>query len=177
MKYLWSTMLLAALFFTQSAWAKLELRQVPQGVNLEGKLGGRMDGAAWHSGEMKGKVHVLFYVDPDLRDLNNDASEALKAESFPREKYQPLAVINVAASRLPKFLVKSSLKKKQKRYPDTIYVRDNKKIIVKAWEIDDENNNVLAFDKEGRLFFIKEGKLNPGEIKDLIELIYQHLEK
>ena len=131
----------------------------------------------WHSDEMKGKVHVLFYVDPDFKDINNDASEALKAEKFPRDKYQPIAIINMGATWLPNFVIKPSLKGKQKQYPDTIYVRDNQKVIIKAWEIEDENNNVLAFDKEGKLIFIKEGKLNPKEINTLIELIYQHLEK
>ena len=171
--------LVIALFLTacmaQSAWAKLELTQVPQGVKLEGPLGGRIDGTPWHSDEMQGKVHVLFYVDPDLKDLNNDASEALKAENFPREHYQPLAIINMGATWLPKFVIKASLKKKQKQYPDTIYIRDNQKTIIEAWGVDDENSNVLAFDREGRLFFIKEGKLNPEEIKTLIELIYKHL--
>jgi len=174
MRYVVIALLLTACM-AQSAWAKLELAQVPQRVKLEGELGGRIDGTPWHSDEMKGKVHVLFYVDPDLKDLNNDASEALKAENFSREKYQPLAIINMGATWLPKFVIKSSLRKKQKQYPDTIYIRDNQKTIIKAWEIEDENNNVLAFDQEGRLFFIKEGKLNPEEIKALIERIYQHL--
>ena len=36
-------------------------------VELREKLGGRLDGKPWSSEELQGKVHVLFYVDPDER--------------------------------------------------------------------------------------------------------------
>jgi YtfJ family uncharacterized protein len=176
MKYCCSTLLLVALI-AQPTWAKLEVGQLPQRVELNAKLGGRIDGTPWSSHELKDKVHVLFYVDPDLKDLNNEASEALKAEKFHRADFQSVAIINMGATWLPKFVIKSSLKKKQNQYPDTIYIRDNQKTIVNAWGIDDENNNVLAFDKQGKLIFIKEGKLNSDDIKTLIAVINKHLDR
>ena len=78
----------------------IELGQVPPKVELQENLGGRLDGTAWRSDELKGKVHVLFYVDPDEKDTNNEASEALDREKFPAEKFQSLAIINMAATWL-----------------------------------------------------------------------------
>jgi len=157
------------------AWAGLDLGEVPKDVVLEGDLGGRLDGTPWSTGEMAGKVTVIFYVDPDEKDLNNEASDALQKENFPRDRYQTFAVINMDATWLPNFAISSALKEKQKKYPTATYVRDYKKVLVKAWGIADDNSDVLAFDKHGRLVFKKYGKLNDGDIQELIRVIRGHL--
>ena len=74
--------------------------------------------------ELQGKVDVVFYVDPDEKDTNNEASDALDREKFPSDKFQSVGIINMAATWLPNFAISSALKDKQKRYPETIYVRD-----------------------------------------------------
>ncbi|MFH1630518.1 MAG: YtfJ family protein, partial [Pseudomonadota bacterium] len=115
--------------------------------------------------------------DPDERDLNNDTSEALKKENFPRDKFQSYGIINMDATWLPNFIISSSLEEKQKRYPTTIYVRDFDKVLVKAWGIADDNSDVLAFDKTGKLIYRKDGKLNAEDIKALLEIVRAHLNK
>jgi YtfJ family uncharacterized protein len=165
---------LAVFLITRLALA-IEMGQVPPKVELKEKLGGRLDGTAWSSEELKGKVHVVFYVDPDEKDTNNDTYEALDKEKFPSEKFQSFAIINMAATWLPNFAISSSLKEKQERYPRTIYVKDYKKVIVNAWKIADDSSDVLAFDKEGKLIFRKDGKLTPEEIQKLIKIIRDNL--
>lgn len=164
-------------FITMSsvAWAELQMGKVPPTVELKEKLGSLLDGSPWNSNDMKGKVSVLFYVDPDKKDLNNDASEALAAEKFPLDKYQSFGIINMAATWLPNFAISSSLEEKQKKYPNTIYVRDYKKVLVKEWGIADDNSDVLAFDREGRLIFWKDGKLDSDDIAQLIKVIRENL--
>jgi uncharacterized protein len=153
----------------------IELGQVPPKVELQENLGGRLDGSAWRSDELKGKVHVLFYVDPDEKDTNNDASEALDKEKFPAEKFQSVAIINMAATWMPNFAISMSIEDKQKRYPRTIYVRDYKKALVDAWKVADDSSNILAFDKQGNLIFRKDGKLNLEDIQELIKAIKDNL--
>ena len=165
---------LAAFLVNHTAQA-IEMGEIPPKVELKEKLGGRLDGKPWSSEELRGKVHVLFYVDPDEKDTNNDASEALDKEKFPGEKFQSVGIINMAASWLPNFAISSSLKDKQKRYPRTTYVRDYKKVLVSAWKIADDSSNVLAFDKKGKLIFRKDGKLTAEEIQTLIKVIRDHL--
>jgi len=172
----WLMSLILVCMFSPAAWADIQVGQVPPVVDLKDKLGGRVDGTPWSSRELTGKVHVIFYVDPDEKDLNNEASDALKKESFPRDKFQSVGIINMAATWLPNFAISSALKKKQKKYPTTIYVRDYKKTLVKEWGIADDNSDILAFDKKGRLIFHKDGKLNEEEIRQLIEVIRKHLD-
>ena len=118
MRYIFTAL---CLLWVPIAWAQIEFGEIPATVVLEGKQGGRLDGTAWSSTEMRGKVHVLFYVDPDFKDLNNDASEALKGEEFPRDHFQSVAIINMAATWLPNFAISSALKKKQKHH----YIEEN----------------------------------------------------
>ena len=164
-----------AVFLLNQAAQAIEMGEIPPRVELMEKLGGRLDGTPWSSEELRGKVHVLFYVDPDEKDTNNDASEALDTEKFPSDKFQSVGIINMAATWLPNFVISSSLKDKQKRYPRTIYVRDYKKVLVNAWKIADDSSNVLAFDKQGKLIFRKDGKLTAEEIQTLIKVIRNHL--
>ena len=134
-----------------------------------------MDGTPWSSEELKGRVHVLFYVDPDEKDTNNDASEALDKEKFPREQFQSVAIINMAATFMPNFLISASLKEKQEKYPRTLYLRDYKKALVTEWSLADDSSNVLAFDKDGKTIFRKDGKLTAVDIEQLIKVIRENL--
>jgi len=164
-----------AIFLINPSAQAIELGEIPPNVELKEKLGGRLDGAPWSSAELQGKVYVLFYVDPDEKDTNNEASDALDREKFPSEKFQSVGIINMAATWLPNFAISSALKDKQKRYPKTIYVRDYKKVLVNAWKIADDSSNVFAFDKKGKLIFRKDGKLTAEEIQMLIKAIRDHL--
>jgi len=158
-----------------TVWAGAEVGQVPPTVELKDNLGGRLDGKPWSSDELKGKVHVLFHVDPDEKDTNNDASDAIDKEKFPAEKFQSVAVINMAATFMPNFLISSSLKEKQEKYPRTLYLRDYKKVLVQQWSLADDSSNVLAFDKSGKVIFRKDGKLKAEEIQKLLKAIKDNL--
>ncbi len=95
----------------------LEIGEVPPKVELKEKSGGRLDGKPWSSEELRGKVHVLFYVDPDEKDTNNPASEAIDKEKFPEDKFHSYGIINMAATWMPNFAINMALKEKQERYP------------------------------------------------------------
>ena len=170
----WLILGLSVFLANQTAQA-FEIGEIPPKVELKEKLGGRLDGKPWSSEELQGKVYVLFYVDPDEKDTNNPAMEALDKEKFPPDKFQSIGMINMAATWMPNVLINSSLEEKQKRYPKTVYVRDNKKTLVQAWKIADDSSNVLAFDKKGKLIFRKDGKLNAEEIQKLIKTIRDNL--
>jgi len=174
-KFLEFLVVALGVILASTAAYSIEPGQIPLRVELKEKTGGRLDGNPWNREELKGKVHVLFYVDPDEKDTNNEASDALEREKFLSEKFQSVAIINMAATWLPNFAISSSLEEKQKLYPRTIYVRDYKKVLVDAWKIADDSSNVLAFDRSGRLIFRKDGKLSPEDIQKLIKAIRDNL--
>ena len=153
----------------------VEVGSVPPSVVLEGKSGGGVEGKSWHSKSLKGKVHILFYVDPDERKTNDPLTKALKAQHFDHSRFGSVAVINLAATWLPNVVLESLLKKKQKEFPDTVYVKDKEKVLVHRWQLKDDASDVLLFDSEGRLLYKKFGRLSDAEIAALIALIKKTL--
>jgi len=159
-----------ALLMTLSLSA-LEVGTTPSTVTLEGDDGGRLDGSAWSSSELTQKVHVVFYVDPDEKDLNNDFSDALKAAELDRDHFGSVAIINMAATWLPNFAIASSLKKKQEKFKKTLYLKDMDKKLVTEWGIDDDNSDIIIFDKQGKVLFYHAGKVDEKMTQEIITLI------
>lgn len=133
--------------------------------------GGLLDGKDWKSNSLDGKVYVLFYVSPGKKNLNNDASEALKKEKFDSEVFASVAAIDLKSSWLPNGLIRRAIKKKQKKYPRTIYLTDKEKSVPKQLNFEESGNDILVFDKEGVEVFRHLGKLGEEEIKKMISTI------
>ncbi len=169
-------LLLAFIFTLQLKAEEISPTPLPT-ISLEGPSGGRLDGTAWSSSEIRDKIFVLFYVDPDEKDLNEPTAELLKNEKFPLEKYASIGIINMAATWLPNIAIEASLKKKVKKFSDTLYLRDLKKVLVKEWGLKDDSSNILLFDKSGRLLFKIMGKATNEESQKLIRLIKEQLDK
>ena len=153
----------------------LHLGEKPKTVVIEDERGGRVDGLAWSSDTIRDKVYVLFYVDPDEKSTNEEVTKRLKEEAFDRSRYGSIAIINMAATWMPNFAIESTLKSKQKEFPHTIYVKDKRKVLVKEWGLQDDSSDVLLFDKDGKLLFIREGKLSDSDIETLIKTIREHI--
>jgi len=153
----------------------LVVGEVPKSITIEGKNGALVSGEAWHSSMLKEKVYVLFYVDPDEKDTNNNFSEALKKKNYNLETFGTVAIVNLDATWLPNFAIEASLKAKQKEYPNTTYVKDKRKYLVKEWGLSDDSSDVLVFDKEGKLIYYYSGKLPQDEITKVLKLIDENL--
>ena len=166
MKKIINTLILSTL-----ATFALTVGEVPKALTLENENGGYLDGKAWSSSMIKNKVHVLFYVDPDEKDTNNEFSEALKAKNYNREKFASIAIVNLKATWLPNFVLESKLKEKQEKYPHTIYVKDKAKILVKEWKLKDDSSDILIFNQEGVLVYTYEGKLDASEVEKVLTLL------
>ena len=166
--------ILSIVFVTASALA-IDVGQVPSMVTISGENGGKTDGSIWSSSSLKGKVSIVFYVDPDKKDVNENLTKALKKQHFDRSKYASTAIVNLAATWMPNALIESKLSSKQKEFPDTTYVKDKKKVLVKKWGLADDNSDILLFDKNGVLIYKKFGKLSDKEIASVLALIEKNL--
>ncbi|WP_084275401.1 hypothetical protein [Nitratiruptor tergarcus] len=95
----------------------IEIGSIVPKVVLDKKDGGLVSGGAFDLSSLRGKVYLLVYSDPDKRDLNEEFFEKVKAKNFDRSKYGSVAIINMAATWMPNFLLNAILKKKQKKFP------------------------------------------------------------
>jgi len=164
---------ISTLLFIINAHAELPLGKIPPSVILPG---GKTDGSAWKSEEISGKVYVLFYVDPDEKEINQHVTEALTKEKYPRDQFGIIAVMNLGATWLPNFVIESMLKSKQNKIANTIYVKDRTKELVKKWTLKDDSFDVIAFDKRGRVIFSQDGKLSKEDLETLNKEVKKYLE-
>ena len=165
------------MLFPTMVLAELPLGEIPPKVILKDDLGGRLDGTQWSSEELvSGKVIVLFYVDPDESELNNHASDALKAENYPKEKYGSIGMANMAATWLPNFAINMKLKSKQEQYKSTVYVKDLDKTLVKKWGLSDDNSDVVVFGKDGKVLYSVDGKFTDAQVKEIVKVVWDNLD-
>lgn len=170
MKNIFTFAIIAFTTFASTTEA-LELQKPIPPVTLEGQTGGRLDKTGWSSEELKGKVGVVFYVDPDHKNRNNDFSEALKEKKYSLEKYQSVAIINLKATWMPNFAIRSALKKKQLKYPNTTYLEDKKKHIVKMWDVKNGDSDIIITDKNGIVVYFYYGKMDATEIEKALAIM------
>jgi predicted transcriptional regulator len=157
--------------------APVTVNNTPTTINLEGSTGGKISGEAWSSEEIQktGKIVSLFYLDPEEKKLNEPVEQAYDKENFPPDKHGSIAVINMAAAWYPNSLIDGQLKKKQEKYPRTVYVKDIKKALVQEWGLMDNSVNVVIFDRSGKPLFVKKGPMNPEEIAAMMKIIRSNL--
>ncbi|WP_151900071.1 YtfJ family protein [Sulfurimonas hydrogeniphila] len=166
---------LAALLTTLNLYT-LTIGEAPKNVTIEGEKGGLVTGGAWNSNMLKNKVFVMFYVDPDEKDVNEDFSQALKKKHY-REKgaFGSIAIVNMAATWKPNFAIEAILKGKQKEFPKTIYVKDKDKTLVKEWKIADDASNIVIFSKDGKVLFYKSGKMSADDTQKAFQIIEENI--
>jgi uncharacterized protein len=154
----------------------LTIGEIPKSIIIDGDNGGLVtDGSAWNSSSLKNRAIIMFYVDPDEKDTNAHFSKALKGKEYDSAKFGSIAVINLAATWKPNFIIESVLKTKQEEYPRTLYVKDKNSVLVKEWKIDDDASNILIFSKSGELLFYKSGAMSEKDIKKALKLIEENL--
>lgn len=170
-----SKILLLLTILTLNLFA-ISLDKVPNNITIEGDNGGYAeDGSSWNSSTIKDKVYVMFYVDPDERTTNEHFSQMLKAKKYDKRNSGSIAIINMAATWKPNIIIEKLLKSKQKEFPDTIYIKDKKSVLVNNWGLDDDASNILIFSKDSKLLFYKSGKMSNKDMKKAFKLIEENL--
>lgn len=156
--------------------AQLTVGQVPPVIDFDGKNGSTVEGGVWNSKTLPvDKIISFMYVDPDAKDWNLELEKALKQAEFPKDKFFSVGTINMKATWLPNFAINSSLKEKQKLYPDTLYLQDLKKVLVKEWGLEDDSYHVLILSKKGEVLYSKAGKLSTTDVQDVLKTIRDYI--
>jgi predicted transcriptional regulator len=170
MKKVWMSMIMA----TVTTFA-LNVGEIPKSVTLSGENGGLVDGTDWNSLMIKDKLYVLFYVDPDKKDDNEKFIDALHQKNYNSKVYGSIAIINLKATWLPNFAIEKMLKSKQKEFPNTTYVKDKTKYLVKEWQLADDASNIIVFNKEGEVIYMHVGAIDEKEMQNIFKIIEEDI--
>ena len=147
---------------------------LPQ-VTLEKENGGTSNDKPWHTTSLKGKVHVVLYMDPDERKGTQPLLDALNQLDVDSKVYSTVAIVNLSATWMPDYILESILSKKQKELKNTSFIFDKEKILVKKWQMIDDESNILIVDKSLKVIYRKIGKISSKEIEKIIALIHQNI--
>ena len=130
---------------------------------------------SWNSHSLEGRVVALFYIDPDEKDMNSKFSALVEKKGYDKSIFVKVAIINLNATWKPNFVIEKLLASHQKDFPDTIYLKDKKSLLVEKWGLKDNSADVLIFSKEGKLLFYKDEAMSTTDIQKALKIIETHL--
>jgi len=138
---------------------------------LHDDIGGKVTGEPFSTKQIKGKVYLVSYVDPDregMEEIYDDTLNLIK--SIEADVCEMVIIEHMTSLDLPDEIGMLS-KSKQKKFPHTIFVEDRARLLVKEWGMKDDAAVVMLFDSEGKLLFIQNGELTPAQRQEVISLI------
>lgn len=123
------------------------------------------------------KVLLVLYTDPDVKDVNDPLSDAVREKHYPKEKYVGIGIANCEDTWLPNSMIRYAGRQKQSKYPNSVILVDDNHIVSKSWELGNCNElgYVLIIGKDLKIKFAKAVK-NQAESKAIISNVISTLE-
>lgn len=78
------------------------------------------------------KVLLIQYTDPDVKDINDKLSDAVKAKKFDQSKYQGMGIANCKDTWIPNAGIRMKARQKEKQFVGSIVMLDEDHVLPKA---------------------------------------------
>ena len=171
-------LLLLALSLTALFGAVDTAKPLPT-IVLEGDNGGYYNGASWNSNALLGKTTMLMYVDPDEKNKGEIFKPTIAGfeKDLDFDKFQIFVIINLNATWKPDALIKQMMKSKVDEHPKRTYILDTNALLVKGWNLPNDEYNTLVINKEGKVIYQHKGAWEPGEMQNVNDLIRKTVNK
>lgn len=103
------------------------------------------------------KVVTIFYTDPDVKDVNDPLSDALKAKNFSKDQYAGIGIANCKDTWLPNSAIKMKAREKEKQFPGSVVMIDESNVVSIAWGLGvcDGAGVVVVVGKDSKIKFVK----------------------
>ena len=85
------------------------------------------------------KVLLIQYTDPDVKDINDKLSEAVKAKKFSDKLYQGIGIANCKDTWIPNAGIRMKARQKEKQFAGSVIMLDEDHILPKALAIGECN--------------------------------------
>jgi uncharacterized protein len=118
------------------------------------------------------RVIALFYTDPDVKDVNDPLSDAIKAKNFPKDKYAGIGIANCKDTWLPNAGIRMKARQKEEQFPGSIIMLDENHTLSTAWALgsSDDAAVVVIIGKDSKIKYVKSIK-NQDESKAMIAAV------
>ena len=126
------------------------------------------------------KVIMVLYTDPDVKDVNDPLSDAVKAKNYPKDKYSGIGIANCKDTWIPNAGIRMKARQKEKQFPGSVIMLDTDLILPKAWGLSDCNEAgvivVIGKDKKVKYIkYIKSQDESKASIAEVIKIISEEL--
>jgi uncharacterized protein len=102
----------------------------------------------------------------------------LNAREFEPGSFQSISIINLNDALWgTSGLISSELSKNKREHPEAILVADEKGAGIKAWTLSTGTVSFILVDDEGKIRYIKEGKLSAADIDTIMTLLDEEIAK
>jgi predicted transcriptional regulator len=123
-----------------------------------------------------------MYTDPDVKDVNDPLSDAIKAKNFPGAKYAAVGIANCKVTWIPDAGIRAASKKKQQQFKDSTIMLDTNKALATAWQLGDCNGAgvVIIVGKDKKIKYInyvKSPAASKAAINEAIPIIEAEIKK
>ncbi|MFG1172909.1 YtfJ family protein [Erwiniaceae bacterium CAU 1747] len=152
---------------------------VPIEIDDRGELvlsGDKIHYRKWDSSKLAGKIRLVQYIAGrrSAKKKNAILIKAVKAASFPGDRFQPTTIINTD-DEFPGtgFFVVSKVEKNQRHYPWAQFIIDGEGVGRKAWQLAEDSSTIVVLDREGRIQWAKDGALTTNEVFQVMSLLQQ----
>lgn len=85
------------------------------------------------------KVLLIQYTDPDVKDINDKLSEAVKAKKFDEKLYQGIGIANCKDTWIPNAGIRMKARQKEKQFAGSVIMLDENRVIPAALGLGDCN--------------------------------------
>lgn len=126
------------------------------------------------------KVLVLFYTDPDVKDVNDPLSEAIKKAGFSTNDYQGIGIANCKDTWLPNSAIRMKSRQKEQQFPGSVIMIDDSHKLSGALKLGDCNEKgiVLIVGKDKKIKYVKSilsQEESKAQIASVIKIIKSEL--
>lgn len=123
------------------------------------------------------KVLLVLYTDPDVKDVNDPLSDAVREKHYPKEKYVGIGIANCEDTWLPNSMIRYAGRQKQSKYPSSVILVDDDHTLLKSWELGscNEIGYVMIIGTDSKVKFAKAIKTQ-AESKAIISNVINILE-
>jgi predicted transcriptional regulator len=118
------------------------------------------------------KVVIIFYTDPDCKDINDPLSKAVETGGF-KDRIACIGISNCADSWIPDALILKGTLKKEKQFPGSVLLIDQDHLLSREWGLGNCNNisMVIVIGQDRKVRYFKYIKSKEDSIKAIPEVI------
>jgi len=146
-------------------------------VVLKGEDGGTAAGEEWNSNKLRGKTSLILYVDTGKKQEAMPLIKKIDSLNYSTDELGTYFIVNTSATKMPKFMIQTMIRQRQKANSRIQYVLDNRQALIKEWNFTDQNLNVLVLDRSGKVLHRYAGEITQPYMDGLFSVIDSSLSR